>query len=40
LCRPAGNINLGNGAFYYDEALRNVSPDDEGAHFVVERWWE
>jgi len=37
----AGNISIkSNGTFYYDEALRNVSPDDEGAHFVVERWWE
>ena len=37
----AGNISIkSNGTFYYDEALRNVSPDDEGVHFVVERWWE
>ena len=37
----AGDISIkSNGTFYYDEALRNVSPDDEGAHFVVERWWE
>jgi hypothetical protein len=37
----AGNISIkSNGTFYYDEALRNVSSDDEGAHFVVERWWE
>jgi len=28
------------GAFYYDEALRNVDPDDEGARFVIEKWWE
>lgn len=28
------------GAFYYDEALRDVSPDDEGVRFVIERWWE
>ncbi len=37
----AGNISIkSNGTFYYDEALRNVSPDDEGVRFVVERWWE
>jgi len=37
----AGDISIkSNGAFYYDEALRNVSPDDEGVRFVVERWWE
>jgi hypothetical protein len=37
----AGNISIkSNGTFYYDEALRSVSPDDEGARFVVERWWE
>jgi len=37
----AGNISIkSNGTFYYDEAIRSVSPDDEGVHFVVERWWE
>ena len=28
------------GIFKYDKALRDVEPDDEGIHFVVERWWE
>ena len=37
----AGDISIkSNGAFYYDEAIRSVSPDDEGVRFVVERWWE
>ena len=37
----AGNISIkSNGTFYYDEAIRSVSPDDEGVRFVVERWWE
>ena len=37
----ANNISIkSGGAFYYDEALRDVSPDDEGARFVIERWWE
>ena len=29
-----------SGTFKYDEALKDVSPDDEGARFVIERWWE
>ncbi|MBN2269566.1 MAG: hypothetical protein JXN61_03075 [Sedimentisphaerales bacterium] len=28
------------GTFMYDEALRNVEPEDEGARFTIERWWE
>ena len=28
------------GNFYYDEALREVSIQDEGVSFVVERWYE
>ena len=28
------------GTFYYDEALRNVTPYEEGTYFVVERWSE
>jgi hypothetical protein len=28
------------GNFYYDEALRNVTVDDEGVRFVVTRWHE
>lgn len=37
----ANNISIkSGGAFYYDEALRDVSPDDEGARFVIEKWWE
>jgi hypothetical protein len=27
-------------AFYYDEAVRNVTADDEGVRFVVQRWHE
>jgi hypothetical protein len=28
------------GNYYYDEALREVSLEDEGVYFVVERWYE
>ena len=28
------------GNYYYDEALREVSLEDEGVRFVVERWYE
>ena len=28
------------GNYYYDEALREVSLEDEGVSFVVERWYE
>jgi len=28
------------GNFHYDEALRNVTVDDEGLRFVVEHWSE
>ena len=28
------------GNYYYDEALRTVSLEDEGVRFVVERWYE
>ncbi len=28
------------GNYYYDEALRTVSMEDEGVSFVVERWYE
>ncbi len=28
------------GAFYYDEAVKEVDVDDEGAQFVVKRWYE
>jgi hypothetical protein len=28
------------GNFYYDEALRNVTVDDDGVRFVVKRWTE
>lgn len=28
------------GNYHYDEALRNVETDDQGAHFVVKRWHE
>jgi len=28
------------GAFYYDEALRDVSIDDVGARFIIKRWRE
>lgn len=28
------------GTFKYDEALQNVEPEDEGARFTIERWWE
>lgn len=37
----AKNVSIKSmGVFYYDEALRDVSPDDEGARFVIEKWWE
>ncbi len=37
----ARNISmLSRCIFKYDEALRDVSPDDEGARFVIEKWWE
>lgn len=37
----ANNIAIkSNGAFYYDEALREVTPADHGARFVIEKWWE
>ncbi|MHC4740852.1 MAG: DUF7305 domain-containing protein [Planctomycetota bacterium] len=29
-----------NGVFFYDEALREVSPADQGVRFVIEKWWE
>ncbi len=35
------NISIkSGGTFKYDEALKDVSPDDEGVRFVIEKWWE
>ena len=28
------------GNFHYDEALQNAEPGDEGASFVIVKWWE
>lgn len=37
----ARNFELKNpAAFYYDAALHDVLPTDEGAHFVIDRWSE
>lgn len=37
----AGSFEFKNGGnYYYDEALREVSMEDEGVSFVVERWYE
>jgi choice-of-anchor A domain-containing protein len=37
----AGSFEFKNGGnYYYDEALREVSIDDEGVSFVIERWYE
>jgi hypothetical protein len=29
-----------SGNFYYDKALRDVAPDDEGVRFVITKWNE
>ena len=37
----ASSFEFKNGSnYYYDEALREVSIEDEGVSFVVERWYE
>ncbi len=37
----AGSFEFKNGGnYYYDEALREVSIEDEGVSFVIERWYE
>lgn len=37
----ARNFELKNpSAFYYDTALHDVLPTDEGAHFIIDRWSE
>jgi hypothetical protein len=37
----ANSFEFKNGGnYYYDEALRTVSLEDEGVRFVVERWYE
>jgi len=37
----ADNFELkAGGNYHYDEALRKVEIDDEGARFVVKRWHE
>ncbi|MDT8302499.1 MAG: hypothetical protein RQ760_13525 [Sedimentisphaerales bacterium] len=37
----AGSFEFKNGGnYYYDEALREVSMEDEGISFVIERWYE
>ena len=37
----AENISIkSKGEFYYDEALRDVGPDDTAVRFVIEKWWE
>jgi hypothetical protein len=37
----ANNFELKSGGnYHYDEALREVSIEDEGVSFVIERWYE